>query len=340
MGFGGINTHVVLEASSRGGPAPRRPSDRRPAGRTRSSSSSAPPPPRSSHPTRRHRLPRPRALPRRAHRPRRIAAREDHRPHLSRRASSPARPPNCTTAAKSAAVQASSRRPRIAFLFSGQGSIPNVTTDVAQPAIVRASIERLKELRRLGIEAHCAIGHSLGELTALHWAGAHRRAATPRPRDVPRQRHAATRRRRRDARARVQRSDRAARSSTAKPSSPRRTVPNRPSSPVPRSPIERAMERAKSRGIGATRVPVNAAFHSPMMAPAASPLRDYVRTLGNEAHRQRHLLDRHRDVAHARHESRRAPRRISSPRRCASAKPSTASPPKPISSSKSAPAAC
>ena len=89
--------------------------------------------------------------------------------------------------------------PRIGYLFPGQGSgqgtegalrrrfavvrdlgqtfsIPAdgdlVATAVAQPRIVSSSIEGLRVLALLGIEAEAAVGHSLGELTALHWAGA------------------------------------------------------------------------------------------------------------------------------------------------------------------------
>jgi enediyne polyketide synthase len=88
---------------------------------------------------------------------------------------------------------------RIGFLFPGQGSgrgaggalsrrfrlareVPRlanapadgdqVATDVAQPRIVSSSLEGLRVLDMLGIEATVAAGHSLGELTALHWAGA------------------------------------------------------------------------------------------------------------------------------------------------------------------------
>lgn len=88
---------------------------------------------------------------------------------------------------------------RIGFLFPGQGSGRNATgalsrrfavareaprsaaasrgggevaTDVAQPRIVSSSLEGLRVLNLLGIEATMAAGHSLGELTALHWAGA------------------------------------------------------------------------------------------------------------------------------------------------------------------------
>lgn len=89
--------------------------------------------------------------------------------------------------------------PRIGFLFPGQGSGRNaagalsrrfevareaprsvgaspdddqVATDVAQPRIVSSSLAGLRVLGLLGIEAGLAAGHSLGELTALHWAGA------------------------------------------------------------------------------------------------------------------------------------------------------------------------
>jgi enediyne polyketide synthase len=88
---------------------------------------------------------------------------------------------------------------RIGFLFPGQGSPSykdggawsrrftfledlyaytketwrgdGVSTDVAQPAIVASSVAALRVLARLGITANVAVGHSLGELAALHWAG-------------------------------------------------------------------------------------------------------------------------------------------------------------------------
>lgn len=90
--------------------------------------------------------------------------------------------------------------PRIGFLFPGQSSpvhlqggllrrrfafvddvytkanLPMASdgkdTKVAQPAIVTASLAALHVLEELGITACLGIGHSLGELTALHWAGA------------------------------------------------------------------------------------------------------------------------------------------------------------------------
>ncbi|MGK5552264.1 SDR family NAD(P)-dependent oxidoreductase [Actinomadura kijaniata] len=91
-------------------------------------------------------------------------------------------------------------RPRIGFLFPGQGSgrgtsggalrrrlavvdevyaaaaLPDagdtVATDVAQPRIVTGSMAGLRAAEVLGLRADVALGHSLGEISALHWAGA------------------------------------------------------------------------------------------------------------------------------------------------------------------------
>jgi len=185
-------------------------------------------------------------------------------------------PQELRNATVSAADRAASRRPRIAFLFSGQGSIPNVTTDVAQPAIVRASIERLKELRRLGIEAHCAIGHSLGELTALHWSGA---IDEQQLLDLATFRGNAMQ---------ALAGDGAMAALSCAPDDidleddvvvACYNGPNQTVAAGPGPAIDRVIERARKQGINATRVPVAAAFHSEMMAPAATPLRDYVHAM-------------------------------------------------------------
>ncbi|HYR26827.1 MAG TPA: acyltransferase domain-containing protein, partial [Thermoanaerobaculia bacterium] len=188
-------------------------------------------------------------------------------------------PAELQKAASSAAVHAvSHRRPRIVFLFSGQGSIPNVTTDVAQPAIVKASLERLAELRRLHITALCALGHSLGELTALHWAGALDASQLI---DLATFRGTAMQQLAGDGAMAALTCDEAT-AKTLVETGAGIAAANGPAQTVISgrvAAVERAMERAKSLGIGATRVPVNAAFHSPMMAPAATPLRDYVKSL-------------------------------------------------------------
>src|SRR5437867_90941 len=90
--------------------------------------------------------------------------------------------------------------PRIGFLFTGQGAPARadgglwarrfgfardlyraarldergdpMSTAAAQPAIVTASLAGLRALASLGIAAEVAVGHSLGELAAWHWAGA------------------------------------------------------------------------------------------------------------------------------------------------------------------------
>ncbi|MBI3869321.1 MAG: SDR family NAD(P)-dependent oxidoreductase [Verrucomicrobia bacterium] len=91
-------------------------------------------------------------------------------------------------------------QPRIGFLFPGQGSptrldggawrqrfdlvrdiyfraelptdLDPVSTRVMQPAVVTASLAGLKVLAEFGVCASAAVGHSLGEISALHWAGA------------------------------------------------------------------------------------------------------------------------------------------------------------------------
>ena len=94
-----------------------------------------------------------------------------------------------------------SATPRVAFVFPGQGSPVNsdggawarrfarvrslycrastdesgdgdANTRIAQEAIARASVAGLRVLRRAGVQADFAVGHSLGELVALHWSGA------------------------------------------------------------------------------------------------------------------------------------------------------------------------
>jgi enediyne polyketide synthase len=44
-------------------------------------------------------------------------------------------------------------------------------TEIAQPAIITAALAGLRLMEKLGIRAEVAVGHSLGEVAALHWAG-------------------------------------------------------------------------------------------------------------------------------------------------------------------------
>ncbi|MFH9862956.1 type I polyketide synthase [Streptomyces sp. NPDC017202] len=188
--------------------------------------------------------------------------------------------------------------PRIGFLFPGQGAgrggdqgalrarfaavdelyrdqaLPadgdQVATEVAQPRIVTASAAGLRVLAMLGITATSAAGHSLGELTALHWAGAMDEAALLRM--------AAARGR---VMAAAGDGGGAMVSIAAGPTSvepllagepvviagyngPRQTVVSGPAAAV-----ERVSARAVAQGLGAQRINVSHAFHSAAVAPAA-----------------------------------------------------------------------
>ncbi|NUW42785.1 type I polyketide synthase [Nonomuraea rhodomycinica] len=188
--------------------------------------------------------------------------------------------------------------PRIVLMFPGQGSgtrsdggalrrrfdtvdelyetaaLPadgdQVETAVAQPRIVTASVAGLRVLSELGVEAGAAVGHSLGELVALHWAGSFDEAAVLRV--------AAARGR---AMSELSESGGAMASVTADPdtvaaligddpvvvaglNSPRQTVVSGPGEAV-----TRVVERATRQGLRAVRLPVSHAFHSPLVAPAA-----------------------------------------------------------------------
>ncbi|MGY1581089.1 type I polyketide synthase [Streptomyces sp. MN13] len=198
--------------------------------------------------------------------------------------------------------------PRIGFLFPGQGAgrggdggalrarfaavdelyrdqaLPvggdQVATEVAQPRIVTASAAGLRVLAMLGITGTSAAGHSLGELTALHWAGAMDEAGLLRT--------AAARGR---VMAAASDGGGAMVSIAAGPASvepllagepvviagyngPRQTVVSGPAAAV-----ERVSARAVAQGLGAQRINVSHAFHSAAVAPAA---RAFARHLAEE----------------------------------------------------------
>ena len=142
-------------------------------------------------------------------------------------------------------------------------------TEFAQPAIVRASLAGLRILDLLELGAEIAIGHSLGELTAVHWAGAFGedallRLATGRGRAMSRSGPhpgamasiAAT------ADEVVELLDEAS-VVIAGINSPRQTIISGDSTAV-----DDAMDRARRRGWQTTRLPISHAFHSPHMARA------------------------------------------------------------------------
>ncbi|MBU8900206.1 SDR family NAD(P)-dependent oxidoreductase [Corallococcus sp. M34] len=195
------------------------------------------------------------------------------------------------------------RAPRIGFLFPGQGSpahlgggswrrrfasvrdllephVPEegpdgtVDTAVVQPAIVAASLAGLRVLGEAGVVAEVAVGHSLGELTALGWAGAMDEAslrALARTRGqamaalgVPSGAMAGIA----ADRARVEPLLAGLPVSVASCNSPRQTVVSGEARAV-----DIAMTRAREQGLAASRLAVSHAFHSPLMAPVAESLR-------------------------------------------------------------------
>ena len=191
--------------------------------------------------------------------------------------------------------------PRIGFLFPGQGSPAHldggalrrrfaavdalydrhpppadgdgVATQVAQPAIALASAAVLEVLEALGVEASVTVGHSLGELAALHWAGAMDRAALLR---IAAARGAAMGAL--DGAAGAMLGVDAAADQVAAlldgtgvvvagVNAPRRTVVAGPAAS-----IDAFAGLARARGWETRRLAVSHAFHSPLVAPAAAPL--------------------------------------------------------------------
>ncbi|MEV8443712.1 type I polyketide synthase [Actinosynnema sp. NPDC051121] len=192
--------------------------------------------------------------------------------------------------------------PRLAFLFPGQGSgrgsvgalrrrfpvaeeifrsanLPTdgdqVATEVAQPRIVAGSLAALKVLRELGIEAHTAVGHSLGELSALHWGGAI---------NANRVLSLAAERGRVMAGASQGGGAMAGLGTT-----PERALElaagedvviagyNGPAQTVlsgPAEAVDRVCAAARAEGVQATRINVSHAFHSPLVSPAAEAMQE------------------------------------------------------------------
>ena len=193
---------------------------------------------------------------------------------------------------------------RIAYLFPGQGSgrggggalrrrfaavdelyrkaaLPEdgdqVATAVAQPRIVTASVAGLRVLDLLGIQADVAVGHSLGELTALHWAGAIDeetllRTAAARGRVM----------------AEASREGGAMASIAAGPDAVTPLLDgepvviagyNSPNQTVVSGPVDavgRVQARAEKQGLAVTRLSVSHAFHSPLVEPAAVGLAEHL----------------------------------------------------------------
>ncbi|WP_306369325.1 SDR family NAD(P)-dependent oxidoreductase [Nocardiopsis sp. CC223A] len=152
-----------------------------------------------------------------------------------------------------------------------------VATENAQPRIVAGSLAALKLLDGLGVTARAAVGHSLGELTALHWAGALGEESLL---EVARARggvmaataqaggamlhiaadpgHAA----------RLAAADPDPRVVVAAHNGPGQTVVSGPADAV-----ARVRDRARAQGLDTAPLQVSHAFHSPLVAPAVPGLR-------------------------------------------------------------------
>jgi enediyne polyketide synthase len=194
--------------------------------------------------------------------------------------------------------------PSIGYLFPGQGSgrgtegalrrrfgsalrqpvVPAggdvVATAVAQPRIVGQSLDGMRVLSLLGIEADAAVGHSLGELTALHWAGAMGEAellelAAERGRVMAEASAGG------GAMAGIAagpdvvelllRGEERAEVVIAGYNGPGQTVISGPADAV-----ERVCRAAAAKGLGTIRIRVSHAFHSPAVEPAAEGLKRYL----------------------------------------------------------------
>ncbi len=197
-------------------------------------------------------------------------------------------------------------RPRFGFLFPGQGTPgyldggalqrrfdfvaelyrrvefsknghDSIATEVAQPAIVTASLAALRLLNRLGLQAGVAVGHSLGEITALHWAGAMDEETLLRIARVRGQAMMAlgdptgTMANIRAGHEMVKALLNGEAVAIACLNTPRQTVISGTAADV-----ETVIARAKAQGLETRPISVSHAFHSPLVAAAAQPLADHL----------------------------------------------------------------
>ena len=188
--------------------------------------------------------------------------------------------------------------PRIGFLFPGQASpvytsggmwsrrfpalrslyarahLPqtqSVATQTAQPCIVAASLAGLHVLKSFGIKGTVAVGHSLGEITALHWAGAcseeelmgivHARGKTMAEAGDPSGAMASIRASHGDVVRRINGDGLV----VAARNAPLQTVVSGEAGSV-----KRFAEKLRLHGISVTMLPVSHAFHSPLVAGVAT----------------------------------------------------------------------
>ena len=204
---------------------------------------------------------------------------------------------------------------RVGFLFPGQGSgrgtsggalrrrfaqadevyrraqLPSggdtVATEVAQPRIVTGSLAGQQVLTSLGIEATVAVGHSLGELTALEWAGAMDtgttlRLAGLRGRTMAEHSSSGTMASIATGAENTERLIAGLPLVVAGHNGPRQTVVAGAVDAV-----EQACRRAGEAGVDAARLPVSHAFHSPLVAEAAGAFGNLLRNETFSAPRRR-----------------------------------------------------
>jgi enediyne polyketide synthase len=171
------------------------------------------------------------------------------------------------------------RFPAIAALYQ-QTELPitdKKSTVLAQPAIITASLTGLEILQKLGITAKVAVGHSLGELCALHWAGVYSQESLIKLAKI---------------RGQIMANVKELTGTMASIGSNQETVQtliagqnvviaglNSPQQTVISGAINavnQVVEKAKKQGIKVIILPVSQAFHSPLMKNAIAPFNDYL----------------------------------------------------------------
>ena len=194
--------------------------------------------------------------------------------------------------------------PKIGFLFPGQGSpvytrgglwsrrfaavrevyqtarLPeqeSIATEIAQPCVVTASLAGMRILEQCGIRASVALGHSLGELTALYWGGAceeqallrivSRRGQVMAAKAEDSGAMASIRADAHDVKRRLN-GDRLV---IAAYNSPRQTVISGEAAA-----IRKFVNKVSAEGISATALPVSHAFHSPLVQEVAASFAGYL----------------------------------------------------------------
>ncbi|MGC2695097.1 MAG: SDR family NAD(P)-dependent oxidoreductase [Candidatus Angelobacter sp.] len=162
----------------------------------------------------------------------------------------------------------------------GRANLPqkqSVATEVAQPCIVTASLAGLRVLEMFGMEGSVSVGHSLGEITALHWAGAcleaelirivHARGKAMALAGEPSGAMASIRASCEEVRSRLNGDNLV----VAAQNAPRQTVVSGDAGAV-----RRFTEKLRSHGINATLLPVSHAFHSPGVAGVAAVFSEHL----------------------------------------------------------------